>query len=1032
MEEERLHSSRESPRFPPGDRPPPLAASAEPQPLPASRPPPSILDRFRAMLREREEELREATGDDPPPPPTAGEIVRIYKELLSELTFNSKPIITELSIMAGQHSQFAEGIADAICARVLEVPVDQKLPCLYLLDSIVKNIGREYVKYFAACLPKVFCEAYNQVPPTQYSAMRHLFGTWFQVFPLSVLHKIEDELQFSPTEDKQSSGITSTRHSESPSSHPSHGIHVNPKYLEARQQLKHSTSDTEHVRRGSSSGQKSSMQCSEYSIDHPEVLPPWPGVARTGSPQTAATCTASMVEAEGPTRQLKIKISRPSPPPIIGPQNSISPPIDRFSRDTSPGRMLGRASPSHSGFVYGPGRRTNQNGRLERRWPFDDGAQKKQASMAFDLNNGYAKQRSRELIDAYGNYTGKSASLEKLPKVHRVDVNSVASERAARKWKNSEEEEYVWEDMSPTLSNRSRRNSLPPFGPSTGSLSTRPGLTRPDASLLDHDSGRRSWPGQAQLPAVGDPAYTIEDRIPVFGSAHGSMNRKYPDSTVSQNDWLPHYQGSQHTHEPWKLPYMFPKSAQHSLSPRSRGRAHQMSVAASGITPPVINKLPSPYEHTADLEVPFQRLSSSHSDPFDVDTSTSEKNLAQRPHSPPPAPITWPPVHNTQQLPLLPIPPNQKQFKSPFDHVEANKPILNQRPESILYLSQYQNDTADRKTLNSNRLLQVPYRQPGLAHANQQSQDQGTGMQIQSQKSNGSILSPAPAQLSPQIVAQPLNHVQALGQGIAMGSVLRNQLSGLPSSVAVNSMPDTSLHVNASVLPPLPPGPPPASSQMGPVLQNTGSMIPSSPAGAFSGLINTLMAQGLISLTQPAQSQDSVGVEFNAELLKVRHESAINALYTDLPRQCTTCGLRFKCQEEHSSHMDWHVTKNRMSKNRKQKPSRKWFVSAKEWLSGAETLGNDVVPGFLPTDTVTEKREDKEMAVPADENQNVCALCGEPFEDFYSDEAEEWMYRGTVYLYAQDGYTEGLDRSQLGPIVHAKCRSESKEGSGQA
>lgn len=337
-------------------------------------------------------------------------------------------------------------------------------------------------------------------------------------------------------------------------------------------------------------------------------------------------------------------------------------------------------------------------------------------------------------------------------------------------------------------------------------------------------------------------------------SAHGSMNRKYLDSTVSQNDWLLHHQGSHHTHEPRKLPYVFPKSVQHSLSPRAQGRAHQMPVTASRIMPLVINKLPSPYEHTTDLEVPFQRLSSSPSDPFDVDASKLERNLAQRQHSPP-LPIIWPPVHNTQQLPLLPIPLNQKQFKSPFDHVEANKPILSQRPESILYLSQYWSDTADKKTSNSNKLLQAPYQQPGLAHANQQSQEHGTAMQIQSQKSNGSIIPPAPAQLSSQIVAQPLNHVQVLGQGFAKGSVLQKQLSRLPSSVAVNSMPDTSLHVNASVLPPLPPGPPPASSHMGAVLQNTCSMISSSHAGAFSGLISTLMAQGLISLTPTAQPQ---------------------------------------------------------------------------------------------------------------------------------------------------------------------------------
>jgi pre-mRNA cleavage complex 2 protein Pcf11 len=78
-----------------------------------------------------------------------------------------------------------------------------------------------------------------QVQPNQYNAMRHLFGTWSAVFPPSVLRKIEAQLQFSPSVNRQSSGLTSLRASESP--RPTHGIHVNPKYL---RHLEHSTGDS--------------------------------------------------------------------------------------------------------------------------------------------------------------------------------------------------------------------------------------------------------------------------------------------------------------------------------------------------------------------------------------------------------------------------------------------------------------------------------------------------------------------------------------------------------------------------------------------------------------------------------------------------------------------------------------------------------------------------------------------------------------------------------------------------------------------
>jgi pre-mRNA cleavage complex 2 protein Pcf11 len=73
-----------------------------------------VVERFRARLRD------EAGGGGGEPGAPA--VVRVYAEALRELTFNCKPVITELTIIAGQHAAVAaRGIADAVCARVAEV-----------------------------------------------------------------------------------------------------------------------------------------------------------------------------------------------------------------------------------------------------------------------------------------------------------------------------------------------------------------------------------------------------------------------------------------------------------------------------------------------------------------------------------------------------------------------------------------------------------------------------------------------------------------------------------------------------------------------------------------------------------------------------------------------------------------------------------------------------------------------------------------------------------------------------------------------
>ncbi|CAK9146824.1 unnamed protein product [Ilex paraguariensis] len=951
---------------------------------------PQVVDRFKAMVKEREEEIGILNPNDDVSGLSTDEIVRLYEMVLSELTFNSKPIITDLTIIAGEQREHAESIADAICARILEAPVEQKLPSLYLLDSIVKNIGRVYARYFSVHLPEVFCEAYRQVHPNLHPAMRHLFGTWSAVFPSSVLRKIESQLQFSPSVNSQSSSLTALRTAESP--RPTHGIHVNPKYLEARRQFEHADSSVRLPRETSSAlkmhGQTPAIGYDEYDSGTSEVISSEVGVQRFNSMARA----------------------------------------DRSSFATEAGNLLpssvAKTAQSSSSYGIGVTGRDEEVNYLRRNHGSDNTRRPWGNSAGYSYSNGVELQGPRALIDAYGNDQVEKKINQinhKPPKVERLDINGIDSKVATKTWKNSEEEEFDWEDMSPTLVDRSRANDLfSSSGPPPGNFRNKRGFGAHVAAPLETDFRRSDWPNQAQLALTNDSLVIPEDAIPskdVFlsvSSGHGLItNISGIRNETSQ------ILGSGYPQQPWKLQRNFPQTSQHNFNAKRSSMKRDISSSVGEQKPPLIGSFPKADPRLRGSSAVVPRISSS------LDSLTPEVRAAAMPAST----GAWPSVNIqiSHPLPFQPTLPPEKQIRGQCDSMYATNAVLDQGLNKS-FLPEQQLDGSGSNVLS--KLPQFLNQQPGPIPLNRQSPAQFSHLPphlLMSREVHQNLVPPAAFSTTSHLAVPQFNNSYTLpGNGASRSNVLPNPIHGVQSSMPMLNTPNTSLHFPGGALPPLPPGPPPTSSHMIPISHYPNPIAPNPPAGiALSGLVSSLMAQGLISLTKQAPAQDSVGLEFDLDLLKVRHESAITALYADLPRQCTTCGLRFKCQEEHSSHMDWHVTKNRMSKNRKQKPSRKWFVSVSMWLRGAEALGTDAVPGFLPPENIDESKDDEEMAVPADENQNVCALCGEPFDDFYSDETEEWMYRGAVYMNAPTGSAAGMDRSQLGPIVHAKCRSDS-------
>lgn len=115
-----------------------------------------------------------------PPPynPDPNTFRRDYMQYLQELTFNSRPVIQNLSSLAHDLARYADIVVSCIETHIRRVHPSMKLPAWYLIDAISKNYHETYARRFASIVTSLFLDTYRQVDGQTKQKMEEMLLTW--------------------------------------------------------------------------------------------------------------------------------------------------------------------------------------------------------------------------------------------------------------------------------------------------------------------------------------------------------------------------------------------------------------------------------------------------------------------------------------------------------------------------------------------------------------------------------------------------------------------------------------------------------------------------------------------------------------------------------------------------------------------------------------------------------------------------------------------------------------------------------------
>lgn len=109
-----------------------------------------------------------------------------FRDALEDIQAITRVEISNLTIIARENIEHALAISGALIDHIKRAPPHKKLPPLYVLDSIAKNVGTPYTLFFGRGLYQTFMDAYAMVDMVTRRKLEEMLKTWKEPVPGSI------------------------------------------------------------------------------------------------------------------------------------------------------------------------------------------------------------------------------------------------------------------------------------------------------------------------------------------------------------------------------------------------------------------------------------------------------------------------------------------------------------------------------------------------------------------------------------------------------------------------------------------------------------------------------------------------------------------------------------------------------------------------------------------------------------------------------------------------------------------------------